>query len=96
MFEVNDKVVCIEDRFWASPMQYLHTLFPIKDQIYCIRGIVPSHGQSYGILLVGIESGINPSGVEQSWYYQHFRKVNQTKSSVSITEENLIEQKNNI
>ena len=82
MFDVGDKVVCINDVFpdWVVD---LYNDLPKKDEVYVVRDIVM--GQNYDlsmnvtVLLVGILGNINQHGVENGFNPNRFVPLEEFK-----------------
>lgn len=76
MFVPNQKVVCIDDQFPLG-IEKLYNQFPVKDQIYVIRDVVPGQALSgaegeVAVYLVGVVNPTNKVGVERGFNAERF------------------------
>lgn len=78
MFNISDKVVCVDDKFNDGIKDWCSSL-PKKDQVYTIRGIVPNTF-GVGVLLVGITSRAEFNNIwEAGFKPERFRKLGELK-----------------
>lgn len=85
--EINDHVICIDDRFHPD-IAKLYTALPVRDQQYVIRDVLigkePTAKGMRGcvrLLLVGLHNplaGKSPS-TERGFSSERFRKLNEMK-----------------
>lgn len=91
MFDIGEHIVCINDKF--PPLDnYIN--FPVKDNQYVVRDVVPAHDYNGGkaadtcaILLVGVVNPLNSKGVENGFGAWRFRRLEDLKEENSIREE---------
>ena len=78
MFDVGEKVVCIDDKFpdWVVER---YTELPKDGQIYVIRDLIPAsdygRGETCAVLLIGIVGDINKHGIENGFAARRFRPL---------------------
>lgn len=86
---VNDKVVCVNDRFWPE-IANLYTDLPIKGRTYVIRdvriGIDPLGNGSPSLLLVGL---VNPKAnsfakLERGFVPERFVPLSEYRKETSV------------
>jgi hypothetical protein len=102
MFEVGQKVVCVDDDFSADTTEF-HQLLPSKDEIYTVRDVMPgldrdqsiSTGQKQVTYAVLVEEIINP--VPEGWHHEpafasrRFAELQENTETDSIKEEEPLE-----
>ncbi len=76
MFIPNQKVVCIDAKFPLG-IEKLYNQFPVKDQIYVIRDVVPGQALSgaegeVAVYLIGVVNPTNKVGVERGFNAERF------------------------
>lgn len=84
MFEISDKVVCIDD----SGPRYFEAIatgypFPVKDQIYVVRDIWKTPTNTYAIQLTGFPDFFNSFGIKMGFPAYRFRKLSDIKAENS-------------
>ncbi len=96
MFEISEKVVCVNDLF-PPEVHILYTSLPEKGKVYVIRDILPGHNYNGGtladsvaVLLVGVNNPISNHGVEGGFATHRFRRLEDVKSESSLSKEKLI------
>jgi len=94
MFEPGQKVVCIDDAFSASVLQY-YTKLPVAGVTYTVRDIVPgaeiAGGETAAVYLVEIEGTINPHGIERGFHCRRFRELDElTDEHVNTNQRELV------
>lgn len=79
MFQINDKVVCVNDKFERPSI--IGRERPVKDRVYVVEGFAPSCG------MFRITPGLRDSGYEVSlvglvgpWNTARFRKLADIKT----------------
>ncbi len=102
MFEVGQKVVCVDDDFSADTTEF-HQLLPSKDEIYTVRDVMPgldrdqsiATGQKQVTYAVLVEEIINP--VPEGWHHEpafasrRFAELQENTETGSIREEEPLE-----
>lgn len=92
MFDINTKVICIDDRFPAG----IHDIFnalPRKGGIYTVRDIVPAQGfdlkSTCAVLLRELENRPNQHGIEPGFQCYRFREpsTEELANSETVAEE---------
>lgn len=79
MFNVSDKVICIDDRFDSKIINYCSGL-PKMGLTYVVRGI-NIYNNKINVLLCGITcSPIENSGIEAGFKEERFRKLDELKN----------------
>lgn len=80
MFEISDKVVCIDDKFEDYVIARTSEI-PRQGQVYVVRGIYLCRiTQQLGVYLVGINCTFNPYQVcEYAFWAWRFRKLSEHK-----------------
>lgn len=77
MFQVNDKVVCVDDTFATNPsLARQPKAWITNGTTYVVRGVSSTGGP----LLVGIDGGQWHDGEEASWRGSRFRKLAEVKA----------------
>lgn len=82
MFQINDKVVCVDDTPARGKNPYRGASLPIKHGvIYVVRGMAtsPANG-SVGLHLVGIHFPSNREGLEYGFMPERFRKLSEIQA----------------
>lgn len=93
-FSVNDKVVCVDDKFPESVRQ-IYLELPVKDRTYSVRGtrigvkadeLIMDHRRvlHQSLLLVGIHNPCNKLGVEAGFAAERFRKLDELKANSEL------------
>lgn len=89
MFEINSKVVCVDDRFPSAFIRSHFPALPRKGMIYTVRDIVPGQENNLkptvAVLLHEIVSPPNPHGIEPGfapWRFATMDDVCQVKEAV--------------
>ena len=82
MFDVGQKVVCVDDKF-PQFVVVRYPELPKKDKVYVVRDIVPAqNGKGSGtiaVLLVGIRPHINDVGTENGFAHTRFVPLDEFK-----------------
>lgn len=82
MFDVGEKVVCVNAEFqeWVKK---LYSDLPKQDQVYVVRDIVPGQqadmSKSVAVLLIGLTGHINTHGIENGFSCHRFRRLEDIK-----------------
>ena len=97
MFIPNQKVVCIDDQFPLG-IEQLYNQFPVKDQIYVIRDVVPGQALSgsegeVAVYLVGVVNPTNKVGVERGFNAERFAPLsyNELEETIAAQEREEVE-----
>lgn len=95
MFEINQKIVCINDDFPVEVYERLdHT--PIEGSTYTVRDIVPAMnlkgGEDCAVLLNEIRNPMNQLGVESGFGAWRFRPLEEITNKKTKKERNKITQ----
>jgi len=87
MFDVGEKVVCVDDKFPDWIVQKW-TELPVKDVVYVVRDVVPAHNygknETCAILLTGLTGFINELGVENGFAAHRFRPLEEIKEEKAM------------
>ena len=91
MFIPNQKVVCIDDQFPLG-IEQLYNQFPVKDQIYVIRDVVPGQALNgaegeVAVYLVGVVNPTNKVGVERGFNAERFAPLSYNELEETIAEQ---------
>ena len=91
MFVPTQKVVCVDDKFPLG-VEKLYNRFPVKDQIYVIRDIVPGQALSgaegeVAVYLVGLVNPTNKVGVERGFNAERFAPLSYQEVDDLVAEE---------
>ena len=91
MFVPNQKVVCVDGKFPLG-VEKLYNRFPVKDQIYVIRDIVPGQALSgaegeVAVYLVGLVNPTNKVGVERGFNAERFAPLSYQEVDDFVAEE---------
>ena len=82
MFEVGEKVVCVDGEF-SEMVKKLYTDLPKQDQVYVVRDIVAGKqedmSRTVAVLIVGITGYINSHGLESGFSTHRFRRLDEIK-----------------
>lgn len=86
MFQVNDKVVCVDDSNQVNstvvgPRDHL-----VAGDVHCIRGFSIGTYEP-GVLLVGVTAGRWRYGTEAGFKFSRFRKVSEVQSENRLRRE---------
>ena len=77
MFDLNSKVVCVDDRFPPGIRDIFRAL-PVKGRIYTVRDIVPAQGfnlhKTCAVLLAELVNHPNRHGIEPGFLCNRFRE----------------------
>lgn len=91
MFDINTKVVCIDDNFPPASGRHVRN-FPVKGSIYTIRDIIPaqdgSGNHTTGVLLHEIHnppSPVRPDWGECGFAPQRFREIKTDHAEEEVT-----------
>jgi hypothetical protein len=80
MFDINAKVVCIDDRFPPGINDIFNAL-PAKGSIYTVRDIVPAQtfklAPTCGVLLAELVNRPNRHGIEPGFAPERFRELDE-------------------
>lgn len=92
MFDIGQKVVCVDDAFPPDIRDYFNAL-PVKNRVYTVRDIVP--GQDWklngtcAVMLQELVNRPNQHGIEPGFGPQRFREMNTDEAlAVAVLEEN--------
>ena len=89
MFDINSKVVCIDDRF-PSGINDIFNSLPSKGKIYTVRDIVPGIGfdrrETITVLLKELVNKPNKHGIEPGFQCYRFREPTKDEIRESIKE----------
>jgi hypothetical protein len=92
MFDINTKVICIDDTFPAG-INDIYNALPRKGDIYTVRDIVPAQDfkmqGTCAVLLHELVNRPNRHGIEPGFQCSRFREI--TGESATITNEEAIE-----
>lgn len=86
-FNINDKVVCIDDDFkksWAPACEFF-TKLPQKNEIYVIRELTKAKNGEPGVKLVGIYGLEDDGGMFHLWRFvklEVFRAQNTIENTI--------------
>lgn len=82
MFQIGDKVVCVDDRFYAAHLVHHYSGLPVKGVVYVVRGTYGTVDASGpGVYVVGIFADIDPeTGLERGFRQFRFRKLEDLKN----------------
>ncbi len=88
MFEISDKVVCIDDKFEDYVIKRASSL-PQKDQIYVVRGLYTCNiTRQLAVYLVGIQCEFNPyQSSEYAFWAWRFRKLSLVKEDNRLSKQ---------
>lgn len=82
MFQISDKVVCVDDgpvdpeKVMAMPLQHVE-----RGIVYVVRDIRHADGpEGYAIYLTGIQGGTWYNGDEAGWRPSRFRKLSEVQA----------------
>jgi len=85
MFDVGEKVVCVDDKFPDSVVE-LYTKLPQEGQTYVVRDIVAGQTSNLkrdvAILLVSITAHINQHGIENGFNAHRFVRLEKYKQTL--------------
>ena len=94
MFDVGEKVVCVDDKF-PEWVQERYTDLPKLDVVYVIRDVVPAQNydltETCAVLLVGIMGDENKFGIENGFNPNRFRPLESIKMEKKAEREKLVE-----
>lgn len=90
MFEINTKVVCVDDRF-PPGINDIYNALPRKGSIYTVRDVVPAQDWSLkgtcAVLLVELVNRPNRHGIEPGFQCHRFREPTVDELEIATTEE---------
>lgn len=93
MFDINAKVVCIDDRFPPGINDIFNAL-PVKGSIYTVRDIVPAQtfklAPTCGVLLAELVNRPNRHGIEPGFAPERFRELDELEASVIAAAEKVL------
>jgi hypothetical protein len=91
MFDINSKVVCVNDKFPAGINDIFNAL-PQKGRLYTVRDIVPAQTfkleGTCAVLLRELENKPNQHGIEPGFQCSRFREPT-TEELANVAEEEL-------
>lgn len=91
MFDVGEKVVCVNDKFPDSVVK-IYTKLPVEGQVYVVRDIVAGQTSNLkrdvAILLVGIIAHINQHGIENGFNAKRFVRLEKYKETLKMKKKN--------
>lgn len=91
MFDIGQKVVCVDDSFFAG-INDIYNSLPEKDKTYTVRDVVPAWGldlkETCGILLQECVNRPNSGGIEPAFQPHRFRELDETPLQEEAKEEN--------
>lgn len=86
MFEIDSKVVCVDDKFPEGIHDYYNAL-PVKGHIYTVRDLVSGQGFDLSpqltVLLHELVNRPNNHGIEPGFKCERFREPEVDESEVS-------------
>ena len=78
MFEINEKVVCVDDSFPHGVAEF-HSALPFEGQVYTVRDITPGQNwdktETCAVHLHEIQGKINQRGIEHGFASYRFRPL---------------------
>jgi hypothetical protein len=97
MFQIGQKVVCIDGTF-SDEIKAIYTQLPIKNKVYVVRNIRNGvdadtllmdmrRKAEPSLLVIGLTNPTNNVGIEAGFLCSRFRSLEEIKSSVEATNE---------
>jgi hypothetical protein len=82
MFDIGQKVICVNDKFSFDILQSM-TSFPKNGRVYTVRDLVPAFDydmkETCAILLQELINPPNPKGIENGFSSDRFRTLEDIK-----------------
>ena len=95
MFDLNSKVICVDDRF-PDGINDIFNALPCKGTIYTVRDIVPAQDWKLrgtcAVLIVELVNRPNIHGIEPGFQCHRFREPTAEELAATQTEEKAINQ----
>lgn len=89
MFDINSKVICVDDRF-PSGINDIYNALPKKGTIYTVRDIVPGigfdHRETITVLIHELVNRPNQHGIEPGFQCYRFREPTTLELKESLKE----------
>lgn len=90
MFDLGEKVVCVNDKF-PNGIHDIYNALPRKGKIYTVRDIVPAQDFKFqgtaGVLIEELVNRPNQHGIEPAFQCHRFREMTTEEVSISIEAE---------
>ena len=87
MFDLNAKVVCVDDRF-PDTVKGIYTALPKRDAVYTVRDIVPAQDWKLrgtcAVYLGELVNPPNPFGIEPGFQCHRFRELEGTELELAL------------
>ena len=82
MFEIGQKVICVDDAFPAG-IDAFHSALPFEGQVYTVRDLTPGETiekqGAMAVLLAEIQGKINQLGIEHGFNSDRFRPLTEAE-----------------